>query len=130
MSYLGIDYGKVRVGLAISDGKLASKYKELKIKSLADALKKTLAVIEKEKIDTVVVGMPESGEAKTIADQFIKKLEKAVKDKVKVEKVDETLTSKHANRIMIELGVGQKKRQHQNITAAAILLQDYLDLHK
>lgn len=124
MKYLGVDYGKRYLGLAISDGELAALYKTLEVSSLSDALDKVLNVIQKEKVNTVVVGMPESGEIRALTKKFISKLQK---QQVVVEEIEETLTSKNANKLMIELGVGQKKRKLIDMTAACLILQSYLD---
>ncbi len=47
MKYLGIDYGKKRIGLSISDGMLASPFKTLTVNSLQDAYSQVTSVIEK-----------------------------------------------------------------------------------
>lgn len=124
MKYLGVDYGKKHLGLAVSDGDLASSYKILEVSSLSDALDKVLNVIKKEKVNSVVVGVPESGEARTITKKFILELQKK---QISVKEVDETLSSKNATKIMAELGVGKKKRRLLDITAACLILQEYLD---
>lgn len=134
MRYLGVDYGKKYIGLAISEGKLASAYKRLEIRGLEDAVKKVMAVVTKEGVDVMVVGIPESGEAKTLTKKFIRGIWPACRrgsgnngDQVKVEEADETLTSQGATRLMLELGVGKKKRQLNHITAACLILQQFLD---
>lgn len=123
MKYLGVDYGKKYLGLAISDGKLAQAFKLLEVSSVSDACSKVLNVIKEEKVATVIVGLPESGEARALTKKFVSALQK---QRVVVEKIDETLTSKNANKLMRELGVGVKKMRHADVTAACLILQEYL----
>lgn len=127
MKFLGVDYGKRHLGLAVSDGDLASSYKTLEVSSLSDALDKVLNVIKKEKVNSVVVGVPESGEIKALIKKFISELQKK---QIVVEEIEETLTSQNANKLMIELGVGQRKRKLTDMTAACLILQSYLDEQK
>src|SRR3989344_975367 len=128
MKYLGIDYGKRKVGLALSEGKLARSLKVLSIKGLEDGLMQVSKYIGEEMIESVVVGMPESGESKSIAKKFIKSLEQSLKGtKIKVVEIDETLSSQDAKNKMIEMGVKKKKRQKEDSYSAAEILQNYLD---
>lgn len=121
---LGIDYGKKKVGLALSEGELASGLDVLEVNSLIDARNKVFQVIEKLGIELVVLGMPESGESKKMAEKF---LEELTKNGVNVEIVEETLSTKRALEEMIESGSSQKMRKKEDSIAAAIILQDYLD---
>lgn len=123
MTYLGIDYGKTKIGLAISEGELASPLKVIKISALKDAIVKVSAVIKGEQIDQVVIGMPESGEARTITKEFVKQLKK----EIDIVEVEETLTSQNAQAKMIAQGISKKKRQDEDSFAAAVILQNYLN---
>jgi putative transcription antitermination factor YqgF len=122
MKYLGIDYGKRKVGLAISEGISVSPLKVIEISSLVDAVQKVRQVIQAEQIDEVVVGMAESGESKSMTEKFVKELEK----KIKVVVVEETLSSQQADKQMRELGVVRGKRGKNDAMAAAIILEGYL----
>jgi len=123
VKYLGIDYGKSKMGLALSEGLTASPFKVLTIGGLEDALQKIRQVIEKEGIERVVVGLPESGEAREIAQKFIKGLGVYVE----VEAADETLSSRRAREKMIQLGKNRKARSQEDAHSAALILQEYLD---
>lgn len=128
MRYLGIDYGLKKMGLATSEGQIAAPFKVLEISGLNDAVSKTTHVIKKENIDRVVIGVPESGEAKTAVRKFISKLKESLKNKtVSVIEAPETLSSSSAKNLMIDLGLGEKARQKEDAYAAAIILQDFLD---
>lgn len=121
MRYLGIDFGLRRTGLATSEGNLASPYKVIKVRDFNDLLEK----IKKESagFDRLVVGMPEGKMGQTVL-KFTNALKKAGID---VEGVEETLSSQKALRYMVKLGIPRKKRKVNDATAAAIILQDWLD---
>ena len=129
MRYLGIDYGKKKVGLSISEGNFASPFKVIQVSSLEDALQKILSVIKKEEIDKVVIGSAESGEAKNITKKFINALSIPPR-RWDIVEVDEILSSHDAATKMIEMGVSKKSRKEDDAYAASIILQNYLDLQK
>lgn len=121
MRYLGIDFGLKRIGLAISEGDLASPWKIIEGKNFTDLLKK----IEKEAqgFDKVIVGMPE-GKIGQTALGFVKALRKRGLD---VETADETLSSRRAAAQRLLANIPKQKRGVNDDIAAAIILQDYLD---
>lgn len=128
MRYLGVDYGLKKMGLAISEGQIASPLKVLEIHSLNDAISKITNVIKQKTINRVVIGVPESGVAKSAAKKFISKLKDTLKSEtVSVIEAPETLSSNSAKNLMIDLGLSEKARQKEDAYAAAIILQDFLD---
>jgi putative holliday junction resolvase len=128
MRYLGVDYGLKKVGLALSEGQIASPYKVVEVSGLSDAVNKILAVIKKEEIGRVVVGVAESGQAKSAAKNFMTGLKKELGDEaVSVIEADETLSSNSAKDMMIELGLGEKARKRDHPYSAVIILQNFLD---
>ncbi len=123
MRYLGVDWGLKRIGLAISEGELASPLKTLQVSSLDDALNQIQKVIKSDNIDEVVVGQPEGESGK-----LVKKAVKAMLVRgLLVEVVDETLSTQNAKHLMIEQNIGQKERRDDNSYSAALILQNYLD---
>lgn len=129
MRYLGIDYGKRKMGLAVSEGQLASIFKVIQTTSLKDSLEKISKVVDEEKIDRIVVGVPE-GETSKLVKVFIEHLIKFLKYKPQIPEVietDETLSSKDAKRLMIELGISRNKRRTEDAYSAALILQHFLD---
>lgn len=128
MRYLGVDYGLKKVGLALSEGQIASPLKVLGISGLNDAVSKILNIISKEEIDRVVIGVAESGESKNTAKKFIQKLKLDLGDKqVSVIEVDETLSSNLAKNLMVEMNTSAKRRQKEDAYSAVIILQNFLD---
>lgn len=128
MRYLGLDYGLKKVGLAMSEGQIATPLKVLEISSLADAVNKILHIIKQEQIDRVIIGVPESGQAKSIVKKFIAKIKIDLKENpVSIIEADETLSSSSAKELMIDLGIGEKARQKEDAYSAVIILQNFLD---
>lgn len=125
MKYLGVDYGKKKVGLAISEGLSVSPLKVLEISSLADALSKISHIIKSEEIDELVIGVPESGEARRMVEKFMKEIKEI--EEIKVLGVDETLSSRNAINELIEQGSSQKKRKREDAVSATIILEEYLE---
>lgn len=123
MKYLGVDFGLKRIGLAISEGDLASPLKVITVFSLTDAVGKIIREIKGNRVDKVVIGMPE-GEAGRAARKLVDSLKK---DGLDVESTDETLSTQNASKLMIEMGIPQKKRRQNDAQAAALILQNYLD---
>jgi putative Holliday junction resolvase len=127
MKYLGIDYGKSKFGIAFSEGELVSPGKVVAISGLKDGLEKIKKIIANEKVEIIVIGVPESGEARQITEKFIASLKHDMLTKVQIIEVEETLSSQHGLYSMIALGVAKKKRGQEDAYAAAWILQGYLN---
>ena len=123
MKYLGIDFGLRRIGLAISEGDLASPWQILEVKSFSDAVEKTSIIIKEGHFQKIVVGLPEGKMGQNVAG-FVNALDKRG---LNVEVVDETLSSKKALQVIIKQGASQKKRRFEDAYSAAEILQNYLD---
>ena len=123
MKYLGVDFGLRRIGLAISEGELASPWQILEVKNFSDAVGRISQIIAQENFQKIVVGLPEGKMGKNVL-RFVRVLRE---QGFEVETTDETLSSQKALETMIEAGVKQKKRQHQDDYSAAEILQQFLD---
>ncbi len=123
MKYLGVDFGLKRIGLAISEGSLASPLKIIEGYGMGDLVDKVVRIAADEKVDQVIVGVPE-GKIGEIVKKFTRELKKRG---LKVDSADETLSSQNALQSMIEMGIPKKKRSSNDATAAAIILQQFLD---
>lgn len=125
MKILGIDYGQRRIGLAMSEGRLAAPLTVLTIKSQQQALQCIREIAEREKIDKIVIGISERRMAERTA-AFARSLKRLTH--LSVVFSDETLTTQEAEEKMIEAGMSKKKRRvFHDAIAAALLLQRYLD---
>lgn len=127
MKYLGVDYGKKKIGLAISEGQVASAFKVLETGGLLDSINKIKQVIEKEKITRVVIGIPE-GETGKMVKKFYKELKNNLeKEQVELIETDETLSSVDARKMMIELNLSKKERKNEDAYSAMLILQRFLN---
>ncbi|MDD5415549.1 MAG: Holliday junction resolvase RuvX [Candidatus Daviesbacteria bacterium] len=123
MKYLGIDFGMKRIGLAISEGELASPWQILEVKGFSETIEKISQIIENGQFQKIIVGLPEGKMGQNVRG-FVKALNKMG---IEIETMDETLSSKKALQAMIEQGIGVKKRRNEDAFSAAEILQDYLD---
>lgn len=125
MKILGIDYGRSKVGLAISEGTLAEPWKVIRYKDSADLVRKIGIDIEKEKPEKIVVGVSENVMAEE-TKEFVKSIQPFIDSTIQL--FDETLSSQDARRLSIEAGISRKKRHEmEDAYAATIMLQNYLD---
>ena len=130
---IGIDYGRKRVGVAVSDplGIFASALETVQTAKIIEYLKK---YAENENVVRFVVGYPMNmdgapSEAAKDVDVFLKQLAKAFPD-VPVTLEDERFTSVLAHRAMIDGGMKAKDRRDKESVdkiSAAIILQSYMD---
>ena len=128
MKTLGIDFGLINFGFAISKGSFVEPLGQLKVKRWQDAVKKTKCICQKNKIEKIVVGLPE-GKLKNTVIGFSRKLKE--KTNLPIVFQPEDFTSKEAVKKMIEAKKPLKKRQKQeHIFSACIILQSYLDESK
>ena len=130
---VGIDYGRKRVGVAVSDplGIFASPMDTVPAAKIIDYLKK---YAETESVTRFVVGYPVNmdntpSEAAADVDIFLKNMAKAFPS-VPVSLEDERFTSVLAHRAMIDGGMKAKDRRDKSSVdkiSAAIILQSFLD---
>ncbi|MCQ2118792.1 MAG: Holliday junction resolvase RuvX [Bacteroidales bacterium] len=130
---VGIDYGRKRVGVAVSDplGIFASPLETVPAAKIIDYLK---SYAQRESVTQFVVGYPVNmdntpSEAAADVDVFLKQLKKAFPD-TPVTLEDERFTSVLAHRAMIDGGMKASDRRDKNSVdkiSAAIILQSCLD---
>lgn len=133
---IGIDFGKARVGVAVSDplGIFASPLETVPTANIIVYLQK---YAEKESIERFVVGYPLNlngapAQAAPDVDMFLKRLEKAFPN-TPIALEDERFTSVLAHRAMIDGGMKKSDRRDKmsvDKISAAIILQSYLDRKK
>ena len=130
---MGIDFGLARIGIALSDDTkfLATPFETYKRKGEELDIQHLLEIIKTKNVDAVVCGLPMNmaGEEQEIAKKtrdFMLKL--AEQTNIKVEYVDERLSSLMAEEMLKETERDWKKRKEKlDAVAASIILQDYLD---
>jgi putative Holliday junction resolvase len=135
---LGIDVGRRRVGLAISDppATLARPLTTLTVASAADAVDRVAAEVarlsaEDDGLVAIVVGVPSrldgspSDETRTVGE-FMAALTARVS--LPIVGGDERLTSREAeSRLAVGERDWRRRKKKLDAAAAAIILQDYLD---
>ena len=138
MRVLGIDYGEVRTGFAISDELQITAQGLETIKSDGNdriILKKIDELLSFYQIDTIVVGMPyhmngDISERAELTKKFLHKL-KCKYNKLNIEYIDERLTTVSANRTMHFLGINKNKKKNIVDTISAVyILETYMNRSK
>lgn len=124
MKYLGIDYGAKRIGIAISDSDGGIAFPRLVIENTDQALNAIQELVTREYVQQVIIGDTRtvSGGENPITEEaqaFVSKLTATLK--VPVETVWEAWSSIEAARY------APKGKEHDDSSAAAIILQRYLD---
>lgn len=130
---LAIDYGSVRIGIAMSDPLKIIAQGLKTIQNNSDAIREIASIVRKNNVSTIIVGKPlnlsGTESAKSVeVDEFVKILKE--KSSVEIVMVDERFTSVMAQRAILAMGAKKKQRQNKgkvDEVASAILLQGYLD---
>lgn len=136
MRCLGIDYGEKRIGLAWGDELgVATPLPAAVEPSFEKRLQHIQSLAMQRRVTDIIVGYPFNmdgsvGFKAREVDGFINKIETLLG--LPVHRIDERLTS---HRVQSDLGLsGQKEREIRksgivDSAAAALILQDWLDLH-
>ena len=140
MKFLGIEYGTKRIGLAISDDGGRIAFPQEIVLNDSNTFKKIGEILKNEKIDEMVIGesVDFSGKLNALSariDAFILELEEQFK--IPIRKQKEFLTSVEARKggdtkeILTQKQshsrLKDKKRGHIDASAAALILQRYLE---
>ena len=122
MNILGIDYGKKRIGLAWVGTDLGVVLPYGVINNEQVMMSKLGELIEEEKVDKIIVGLPigldgkENNNTEKVRE-FVKELKNNVD--VLIEFIDERFSSKQADQMGGDVSRDEK--------AAMVILQSYLD---
>jgi putative Holliday junction resolvase len=130
---LALDHGTKRIGVAISDelGMIAQPLEFIMAEPFAEFLDRLKVILSTKQVELMIVGMPRNmdgsyGPAALKVQEFVAALKTALT--IPVQTWDERLTSVQANRFLRDAAVrGSRRREKVDQTAAAILLQSYLD---
>ncbi len=133
MRILALDHGTRRVGVAVSDELkiIAQPLEYIPAEPFADFLARFREILRDQEVESILIGLPRNmdgsyGPAALKVQEFVARLKTEVS--VPIRTWDERLTSKQANRYLIQGGVRRDQRKQKvDKTAAAILLQSYLD---
>src|SRR5262245_21081281 len=133
MRILALDHGTKRVGIAISDElkMIAQPLEFIAPEPFAKFLARLKEIMQEREVELILVGLPRNmdgsyGPAALKVQEFVAALRDAIT--VPIRTWDERLTSAQAQRFLIQGGVRRQQRKEKvDKTAAAILLQSYLD---
>jgi len=135
MKLMGIDYGRRRIGIAVSDegGTLARSVCVIDRNSRPNCVEELMKIIAEENPAALIFGLPLGGDdeetlmSREVRD-FASKIEQRVA--VPIHFVDESFTSKRASELMMHRK--KKSRRDKSLSdriAACLILQEYIDRH-
>ena len=129
---LGIDYGRKRTGIAVTDPLqiVAGNLATVPTHTLMSFIKEYIA---REQVDRIIIGQPtqlngDPSESMKYITPFVNRLHKELPD-MPVVMYDERFTSTIAHRAMIDGGMKKSDRRDKSrvdAIAATIILNDYL----
>lgn len=133
MRAAAIDFGRVRVGIAVADelGVLAHPRPHLDGRNPMRLLESLAELARLEGITVFLVGLPKTlagreGPPARRARRFAERLRQ--RTALSVELVDERLTTREARQRLAEQGLGEREaRSRVDSAAAAVMLQCWLD---
>ena len=133
MRILALDHGTVRIGVAVSDSlkMIAQPLEFIPAEPVPECLTRIKELVRTQEVELIIIGMPRNmdgsyGEAAARVREFVAVLKDTLA--VPLQTWDERLTSKLAERFLREGNVrGKDRREKVDKTAAALLLQGYLD---
>jgi putative pre-16S rRNA nuclease len=130
MTIAGIDFGRKRIGLAVSEGQAAYPVATIERRSLEHDLEQIRAQLVAREVSLIVVGLPlnmngSEGQSARSARAFAQHLGTAIG--VAVEMFDERLTSIEAMERLSETSASRTaKKVSRDAVAAAIILEGWL----
>jgi len=133
MRILGLDLGTKTLGIAISDrlGLIANPYKTIRFNNEEELLRALDALIKNEKIEKIVLGNPKNmNNSEAAASNRSITFKKVLEERYHLEVilVDERLSTKEAENILISGDLSRKKRKAViDGVAATIILESYLN---
>ncbi|HTH92942.1 MAG TPA: Holliday junction resolvase RuvX [Candidatus Paceibacterota bacterium] len=125
MRYVGIDFGTKRIGIAISDEEGSFAFPKMIVKA-EEAVAEIAGLCQQESVGTIVIG---KSVASNGAENDIVALAESFKEKIHgvtglpVYFQEEGFSTVEAHRYQVDAG-------NRDDSAAAIILQRYLDTHK
>lgn len=138
---LGIDYGRKRIGIAVSDpdALIATALTTIVTSSMREAINQLVVIIDRERPGEIVIGYPlhadgRASEMSDAVDRFIERLGERLHEQfgsagdIPITRSDEFVSSQEAEAVLHAHGKRIKGNKEKiDRLAAAILLQRYLD---
>lgn len=134
MRVLGVDFGRKKIGVALSDPLgLAHPLGTFAVSGRRDIVEVILELVKEKETDEVVLGYPlkQDGTVGEMALEVEKLAENLRREGLKVALFDERYSSELAVRSLHIMGKKRgKNKQDIDAMAAALVLQEYLDRKK
>ncbi len=130
---LAIDYGKKRIGLALSDPTMTFAYAYKTLNNDTGFFKSLKQIIIEQGINKIILGIPfqDDGKLSSNGEEILKfKIKLQEKFKIEVLLWDESYTSEIAKNLILQSVTKKSKRRDKGLVdrnSAAIILQEYLD---
>ena len=134
---MGIDYGSVRIGIAVSDPLHIIAQGITAVRNTERAVSEVIGFVLQYDIGLIIVGMPynlkgEEGQKAEEVNRFITQLK--AQCPAEIITLDERFTSSIAQQTLREMGTTKKQRRTDkgrvDAMAAALILQQFLDKTK
>ncbi len=134
MKYLAIDLGTKTMGIAISHGVIATALETYRFNDgdFDSAQKYLISIIKKNQIKVLIIGYPKNmdnslGARVQMVNSFAKSIQE--NSNIDIKFIDERLTTKIANSILIKGNLSRVKRKNKKDSLAAMLiLETYLKI--
>jgi putative Holliday junction resolvase len=134
--FLAIDFGLKRIGLALCDPLFTFAYPYKTLLNGQNLWKELKEIVSEQSVSKILLGMPvkENGQPSSITEK-VQEFKTHLENKFKLEVIlrDERYTSSMAQEIILKTVTKKSKRREKGLidrSAAAIILQDYLDEKK
>lgn len=127
---LALDIGDKRIGVAVSDKKLITTYSVVDNSNMQNAITEINKICLQQQITEIVIGIPKSHNAfqmdkiHTFARELTKNLN------IEINFIDETLTSKEAERILQNQRIDRKSLKYKeeiDKISAKLILEQFLN---
>ncbi|MCL2219673.1 MAG: Holliday junction resolvase RuvX [Chitinispirillia bacterium] len=131
--FMGIDYGRRRIGVAVSDdeGLIARGLCVIDRQKTTDCVGELLRIIDNDKPSALVFGLPLGGDdGETVMSREVREFASLITDKsnLPIHFIDESFTSQKAAALMMHRK--KKARRDKSLSdriAACLILQDFID---
>ncbi len=127
---LGIDFGDVRIGVAVSDPLGITAQALPYLRNGSDTVQRILALIQDYDVQSIAVGLPQRRGEDTLQTQKVRDFARVLQSKteVPIQFVDEGFTTLAVQKKLIGANVSRAKRKEKvDSLSAALLVQRILD---
>ncbi len=130
---MGIDYGRKRIGISLSDPLKTFAYAFVVIINDKNKFTELGKIINEKSVTKIILGIPnENRSSSTSIVEEVKKFKSELENKFKITVIlwDETYTSVIAETKILESVKSKKKRRNKSLLdmgSASIILQEFLD---